>query len=209
MKPKTIKDPAAKKPADWVDEAQIPDPEDKKPADWDDAPAKIPDPAAKKPEDWDDEEDGEWEAPLIDNPAYKGEWKPKMIANPAYKGPWVHPEVPNPEYVEDPELYHVCGHGGKGGCTAVGFELWQVKAGTIFDDIIVTDSLEEADAFAKETFEAKKSGEKAAFDAIEAKKKEEEEAARKAREEEEAKNKAEAKKDEKKDDDDEDDKDEL
>ena len=27
---------------------------------------------AKKPDDWDDEEDGEWEAPMIDNPEYKG-----------------------------------------------------------------------------------------------------------------------------------------
>ena len=29
--------------------------------------------------------DGEWEPPMIDNPAYKGEWKPKQIDNPAYK----------------------------------------------------------------------------------------------------------------------------
>lgn len=40
---------------------------------------------ASKPDDWDDEEDGEWEAPLIDNPEFKGEWKPKMIPNPDYK----------------------------------------------------------------------------------------------------------------------------
>lgn len=71
LKPKMIKDPEAKKPSDWVDEAQIPDPEDKKPEGYDDIPAKIPDPAAKKPEDWDEEEDGTWEAPQIDNPAYK------------------------------------------------------------------------------------------------------------------------------------------
>jgi len=177
LAPKTIKDPAAKKPSDWVDEAQIPDPADAKPAGWDDAPAKIPDPSASQPEDWDAEDDGAWEAPLIDNPEYKGEWKAKMIPNPAYKGPWVHPEIANPEYVEDAELYHVCHD-----CGAVGFELWQVKSGSIFDDIIVTDSLAEAEAFAKATFEAKKGPEKAAFDAIEEKKKAEEEAARKAAE---------------------------
>merc|ERR1712179_436628 len=44
-------------------------------------------------------------------------------------------------------MYKVC----KEGCTHVGFELWQVKSGTIFDDIIITDSLEEAKAFAEET----------------------------------------------------------
>lgn len=40
------------------------------PQDWD-KPQHIPDPDAKKPEDWDDEIDGEWEAPMIDNPDYK------------------------------------------------------------------------------------------------------------------------------------------
>ena len=32
---------------------------------------QIPDPAAKKPEDWDEDEDGPWEAPLIENPQCK------------------------------------------------------------------------------------------------------------------------------------------
>jgi hypothetical protein len=87
--PKKIKDPKESKPKDWVDDAQIPDPADVKPAGYDDIPAKIPDAAAKIPEDWDVEEDGEWTAPQVDNPAYKGPWKAKMIANPAYKGVWV------------------------------------------------------------------------------------------------------------------------
>jgi len=171
LAPKKIKDPSAKKPADWVDEAQIPSPDEVKPAGWDDIPAKIPDPAASKPEDWDEEDDGKWEAPQIDNPAYKGPWKAKLIPNPAYKGPWVHPEIDNPEYADDPELYHVCKD-----CGAVGFELWQVKSGSIFDDIIVTDSIAEADAFTAATFGAKKDAEKAAFDALEAAKKAEEDA---------------------------------
>lgn len=46
------------------------DPDDKKPDDWD-QPEHIPDPDAKKPDDWDDDMDGEWEPPMIDNPAYK------------------------------------------------------------------------------------------------------------------------------------------
>ena len=47
---------------------------------------RIVDEKAKKPDDWDDEEDGEWEAPMIDNPEYKGEWTVKRISNPAYQG---------------------------------------------------------------------------------------------------------------------------
>lgn len=136
--PKKIKDPNAKKPEDWDDRAKIDDPEDKKPEDWD-QPEYIPDPDASKPEDWDDEMDGEWEPPQINNPAFKGEWKPKQIDNPAYKGPWVHPEIDNPDYVADDKLYRypeIC---------SVGFDLWQVKAGTIFDNILITDSEKEAD----------------------------------------------------------------
>jgi len=139
LPPKKIKDPEAKKPEDWDDRATIPDPEDTKPEDWE-QPENIPDPDAKKPEDWDDEMDGEWEPPQIDNPAFKGEWKPKQIDNPAYKGPWIHPEIDNPEYTPDPEIYRkpaVCG---------VGLDLWQVKSGTIFDNILMTDSVDEAKA---------------------------------------------------------------
>lgn len=171
LAPKTINDPEDKKPADWVDEAQIPDPEDKKPEDWDDVPAEIPDPSATKPEDWDDEDDGEWEAPMIPNPEYKGEWTPKMIDNPAYKGEWTPRQIPNPDYVADDKLYNVCKD-----CQYVGFELWQVKSGTIFDDIIVTDSVAEAETFAQETFFKKQNAEKKMYDAMkEAEKKAQEE----------------------------------
>jgi calreticulin len=200
LEPKMIKDPAASKPSDWVDNAMMPDPEDVKPAGYDDIPAKIPDAKATKPDDWDDEEDGAWEAPQIDNPAYKGEWKQKQISNPAYKGAWVHPEIANPKFKEDPNMYNVCAP-----CTGLGFELWQVKSGTNFDDIIVTDSLKEAEAFSKETFDPKVAAEKAEE---EAKKKADEEAAAKKKAEDEAA--AAAKADEKKDEEDEeDDKEEL
>ncbi len=175
LAPKEIKDPNVSKPADWVDEKFIADPTDKKPEGWDDIPAEIPDPEAKKPEDWDNEEDGEWEAPLIDNPDYKGPWRAKQIENPDYKGPWVHPLIPNPEYKSDDSLYVRCKD-----CSHIGFELWQVKSGTIFDDIIVTDSLEEAKAYAAETFDKKKGPEKAAFDAAESARREKEAAERAA-----------------------------
>lgn len=160
LEEKEILDPNESKPDDWVDESKIPDPSSVKPEGYDDIPPEIPDPSASKPDDWDDEDDGEWEAPMIDNPEYEGPWKPKMIPNPDYKGPWEHPKIPNPAYEHDEKMYAVCADG----CSHVGFELWQVKTGTIFDDIIVTDSLEEAQKFAEETFFAKRAGEKSMMD---------------------------------------------
>ncbi|KAL4710568.1 hypothetical protein ACJJTC_008970 [Scirpophaga incertulas] len=152
LPPKKIKDPEAKKPEDWDDNPTIPDPDDTKPEDWD-KPEHIPDPDASKPEDWDDEMDGEWEPPMIDNPEYKGVWAPKQIDNPAYKGPWVHPEIDNPEYTPDANLYkrdEIC---------AVGLDLWQVKSGTIFDNILITDDVDLAKERC-ENFKEKHSGEK-------------------------------------------------
>merc|ERR1719393_741424 len=74
---------------DWgFPKPEIDDPDAKKPEGYDDIPAQIPDPDATKPDDWDDEDDGEGEAPMVDNPDYKGEWSPKRIDNPAYKGEW-------------------------------------------------------------------------------------------------------------------------
>jgi len=169
---KEIKDPDESKPEDWVDTAKIADPEDEKPEGYDEQEEEIPDPEAEKPDDWDDEDDGEWEAPMIDNPDFNGDWKPKMIDNPDYKGKWVHPMVANPDYVYDETMAAVC----KDGCTHVGFEIWQVKTGTLFDDIIVTDDIEEAKKFAEATFFKKKEGEKAMYDKKMAEKAEEESA---------------------------------
>ncbi|VDM45125.1 unnamed protein product [Toxocara canis] len=146
LPPKKIKDPSASKPKDWDDREYIDDPSDKKPVDWD-KPEHIKDPDAKKPEDWDDDMDGEWEPPMIDNPEYKGEWKPKQIVNPGYQGEWVHPEIDNPEYEYDPEIGIYDDWG------AIGLDLWQVKAGTIFDNIIITDNYFEAKGFASITFD--------------------------------------------------------
>jgi len=161
---KMINDPNESKPADWVDEKKIPDPAVTKPEGYDDIAEEVVDPDASKPDDWDDEDDGEWEPPMIDNPDYKGPWTPTMIDNPDYEGAWVHPQIDNPDYEYDEKMYAVC----PDGCTHVGFELWQVKAGTIFNDIIVTDSLEEAQKFAEETFFKMKDGEKAMYDEIKA-----------------------------------------
>jgi calreticulin len=48
----------------------------------------------------------------------------------------------------------------------VGFELWQVKSGSIFDNIIVADSYEEAEKFANDTWAKTKDAEKEAFDKV-------------------------------------------
>ena len=45
---------------------------------------------------------------------------------------------------------------------AVGFDLWTVNNGTIFDNVLVTDSLEYAKSFAESTWGKIKDGEKAA-----------------------------------------------
>ena len=175
-----IDDPDDSKPSSWVDVKEIDDPEDKKPEGWDDIEKQIRDPEASKPEDWDDEDDGEWEAPLIDNPEYKGEWKAKRIPNPEYKGEWKAKQIDNDKYdsnlVTWPTLEHV------------GFELWTVNSGSIFDNIYIGDSMEEANKLADETWKTFKDKEKAAKEKFDADKKAAEDAKKK---EEEAKKDAE------------------
>jgi calreticulin len=147
----------------------------------------------------DTELDGDWEAPNIPNPAYKGEWHPKKIPNPAYKGAWEHPQIDvclhttvicntcltslpmqNPEYADDDSLYQYKSN------KYVGFEIWQVKSGTIFDDILVTDDVAAAEK-AAEAFATKAAAEKSAFEtAKEAERKKAEEEAAKAEAEAEA-----------------------
>merc|ERR1719482_1632570 len=155
LEPKQIRDPEEKKPTDWVDEAEIDDPTDKKPDGYDDIPAKIADPKAKKPDDWDDESDGTWEAPQVDNPAFKGAWKAKRIKNPAYKGIREAKLIANPKYVADDNLYKYANFG------AVGIDVWQVKSGTIFDNILITDDVDYAKTAGEKGWKANQAGEKA------------------------------------------------
>nr|CAX76822.1 calreticulin [Schistosoma japonicum]CAX76823.1 calreticulin [Schistosoma japonicum] len=133
LAPKMIDDPNDKKPDDWEEEEYIDDPNDEKPLDWD-KPKTIPDMDAKKPDDWDDDMDGEWKRPEKHNPEYKGEWSPRRIENPKYKGQWKPAQIDNPDYKPDPELYIQDDIG------YVGFDLWQVDSGSIFDNILITDS---------------------------------------------------------------------
>merc|ERR1712043_68876 len=58
-------------------------------------------------------------------------------------GIWEQKKIANPEYKDDDTLYSFGDFG------FLGFDLWQVKGGTIFDNVIVTDDRAEADRFAK------------------------------------------------------------
>ncbi|KAH6916699.1 Calreticulin family-domain-containing protein [Coprinopsis sp. MPI-PUGE-AT-0042] len=168
-----IPDPEATKPEDWDEDApyEIVDEDAEKPSDWlDDEPATVPDPDATKPEEWDDEEDGEWIAPTVPNPkcseaagcgewkrpyklnpAYKGKWVAPLVDNPDYKGPWLPRKIPNPGYFkDDTPVKSLSKIGG------VGIELWTMTEDILFDNIYVGHSVEDAQKFAKETFEVKK-----------------------------------------------------
>jgi len=167
-----IEDPEAKKPDDWDEDAPktIEDPNAVKPADWlDNEPKYIPDPEAKKPEDW-EEMDGDWEAPLIENPAcskvsgcgpwnaptipnpsYKGKWKPPKIDNPNYKGQWTPRMIPNPDYYFDENPFSSLEPIG-----AIAFELWSMADNIAFDNLIITSDPEAAKLLQVLTWQDKK-----------------------------------------------------
>jgi hypothetical protein len=173
-----IADPDATKPDDWDENEpyEILDEEAVKPEGWlDDEPQIVPDPDAQKPDEWDDEEDGDWVAPTVANPkcaeapgcgewkrpmkanpAYKGKWYAPMIDNPAYKGEWSPRKIPNPNHFED--LTPIKSLSKIGG---VGIELWTMTEDILFDNLYIGHSLEDAKALAAETFEVKKSLERA------------------------------------------------
>merc|ERR1712228_656351 len=74
-------------------------------------------------------------------------------------GVWEAKKIDNPEYVDDDAVYKFADFG------FIGFHLWQVKAETIFDNIIITDDKAEADKFAakwKEVNEKEKADKKKA-----------------------------------------------
>merc|ERR1712178_333087 len=95
----------------------------------------------------------------IDNPEYKGEWKAKMITNPDYKGEGKPKQLDNEKYAPDT-------YGKFTELTNLGFELWIVNAGSIYDNILVTDDLEYAKSQGEKlqaTFDGEKE-KKEAFD---------------------------------------------
>ena len=89
---------------------------------------------------------------MIDNPEYKGPWSAKRIENPEYKGEWEQKTMDNPDYVGGYYAYDSLAY--------VGFELWVVNNGSIFDNILVTDDLEYAKKVGAENFTPISEGEK-------------------------------------------------
>jgi len=189
-----IADPSATKPDDWDEDAPetIPDMDATMPDGWLEKESKeIDDPEATKPDDWDDEEDGDWEPPQIPNPKcsdapgcgpwvrptkpnpeYKGKWTAPLIDNPEYKGPWSPRKIANPDFFNDTApLSHI----GKIGAIAI--EIWTMDQDYYFDNVVVSQSVEEAAKIRSELWEPKYKVEKAALKAktdAEEKKREEE-----------------------------------
>lgn len=188
---KVIDDPTDSKPGDWIDEAKMDDPKASKPDDWnedepfqipdpaaslpsgwkEDEELKIPDPSAVRPGDWDDDEDGEWEAPMISNPAcsvgcgkweapkiknpaYKGKWYAPKIDNPAYKGEWKARQIDNPEYFVDNTPYRLPE------INAIGIDIWTISKGLIFDNIVLDTDADKVQKFGSETFKIRSDIEK-------------------------------------------------
>ncbi|KAJ6419070.1 hypothetical protein OIU84_029222 [Salix udensis] len=168
LPPPKIKDTKAKRPADWDDREYIEDPNDVKPKGYDSIPREIPDPKAKEPDNWDEEDDGIWRPPKIPNPAYKGPWKRKHLTK---NGAGSMFRFLKPEFEDDPDLYVLKP------IKYVGIEVWQVKAGSIFDNILICDDPQYAREIVEDVFQNREI-EKDAF--------EEAEKVRRAREEEEA-----------------------
>ncbi|GLT50746.1 hypothetical protein SLA2020_242090 [Shorea laevis] len=92
----------------------------------------------------------------------------QKIKNPNYKGKWKAQMIHNPDFKDDPDLYVYPK------LKYVGIELWQVKSGTLFNNVLVCDDPEYAKKFAEETWAKNKDAEKAAFEETEKKKEEEE-----------------------------------
>jgi len=76
-------------------------------------------------------------------------WHPKKIANPNYKA--------------DEKLYNI-----RKPLEFVGIDVWQVKSGSIFDNIIIGDNLAEVNKLIDATWGATKDAEKKAQEAKEA-----------------------------------------
>ncbi|KAJ6237375.1 calnexin 14d-related [Anaeramoeba flamelloides] len=115
-----------------IEQKWINDPDDFEPEDWDEN-EYIEDPNAKTPQLWDTEQDGEWEAPRIENPDWE-EWQPRKILNPNWN------ENQN-GFAFQPI------HG-------MGLELWSMGKNIMFDNILVTsaDKINEVKLFANQTW---------------------------------------------------------
>merc|ERR1712185_153400 len=90
----------------------------------------MDDPEDKKPEGHDD-----IPAKIADPKATKpDDWDDES------DGEWEAPQIANPAYVDDDQLYSYDSF------AFVGIDIWQVKSGTIFDNLLITDDVDAAQA---------------------------------------------------------------
>jgi calreticulin len=143
--PKFIMDPYDRKPADWDDREWVVDAQDARPDDWDDR-LLVEDLSAKKPALWNDDVDGEWRPPMMQNPDYKGVWKPREIPNAGYMGVWRPRKIPNPDYSPDDDF------GRFSDLNYFAIDVHQDNAGSLFDNMLVTDNWTYGDEVAHEVF---------------------------------------------------------
>merc|ERR1711879_414123 len=66
----------------------------------------------------------------------------------------VHPEIDNPDYKEDKTLYSFKD------ISILGLDLWQVKAGSVFDNFLMSDDIDAALKEAKQIVEDRVEAEK-------------------------------------------------
>lgn len=84
--------------------------------------------------------------PMIKNPVNEEEWKSKSTNSPNYKGQRLDPLSENHEHLSHSDFYRydeICG---------IGFDIWQVESGTLFDNVLITDDELEAEKHGNDTW---------------------------------------------------------
>lgn len=82
-------------------------------------------------EGWNEKEDCISEVSLIHNSQYDGKWIPKAITNSVDKREWKIIQISNSEYHTN-LIVHVLEN-----MFVVGFNLWRVQVGSLFDNLII------------------------------------------------------------------------
>ncbi|KAL0412920.1 UNVERIFIED_CONTAM: Calreticulin [Sesamum radiatum] len=172
LPPKKIKDPEAKKPEDWDDKEYIPDPRTRSQRLYDMTSQRrspILMPKSLRTGMMRRMASGQLQPfPTLSTRAHGSQrfvnsqlsfigivnkmtlitslFQCQKIKNPNYKGKWKAPMIDNPDFKDDPDLYVYPN------LKYVGIELWQVKSGTLFDNVLVADDPEYAKKLVEETW---------------------------------------------------------
>ena len=157
LPPRRVRDPKASKPLDWVDEPKMDDPDDFKPDWWDKVPSEDQGQEGAAARRLGRRRRRRVGAADGRQPEVQGrvEAAPRR-ERPDYRGEWSHPEIENPGFKDDPTIAKYSDFG------VLALELWQLKGGTIFDNILLTDSEDEAERYLDDTYKAQREAEKRA-----------------------------------------------